>query len=72
MGASEETVASTLTWAIYELAKTPEVMAKAKREAPWLTEGDATFVPLPDRSCRLRESWVVVPRPPTRTKPDGK
>ena len=29
----KETVASTLTWAIYELAKSPKAMAKAKQEA---------------------------------------
>ncbi|CAE7775100.1 CYP97B2 [Symbiodinium pilosum] len=30
--AGHETVASTLTWAIYELAKSPKAMAKAKQE----------------------------------------
>jgi len=67
--AGHETVASTLTWAIYELAKTPEVMAKAKREVKRVLGGRSspTYQDVKDLKyirLVLTETLRLFPAPP--------
>lgn len=67
--AGHETVASTLTWAIYELAKTPEVMAKAKREVERVLGGRSapTYQDVKDLKyirLVLTETLRLFPAPP--------
>ena len=48
-------MASTLTWATYELAKNPRIVQKAKQEVPWMC-GRNGFL-LKDQRFRLGGQW---------------